>query len=82
LHESLRQRAQQAATLAAAVVAAIIAAGAAGAISHRPLFVRLLGAAALVSWIATAALYLRSMLGVLRVSASIRDTREEQFDLG
>jgi hypothetical protein len=54
-------------------VAAIITAGAVGVITPRPLWVHLLGAASLVTWIGTAWLYLRSVIGIKAVAIAIDD---------
>lgn len=71
--EAARRRAQGAYAIAGAVAAAVVTAGAFGDLAGRPLSVRLLGAMALIAWIATAALFMRA------VAAPFKSLRKELF---
>jgi hypothetical protein len=74
--DGIRARAEQGGTLVAAVIAAAITAGAAGAVAHRPDWVRVLGALALVAWTGTALLYLHAIMAVRVVDVPVDDPRD------
>jgi hypothetical protein len=61
--DSVRQRAQQSAALSLAVAAAVVTAGAIGAFGDRPVWLQVLGACAVVTWLAAAGVFLWTVAG-------------------